>query len=195
MAGEARFTVYAGFRRGRLVLKRGLPTLERAIAFAESVASVRFRNRDPLFVVDDSTRAIAWQGTGSGASAAVPPEAIPPKSPPTSPKLAPERDVVKCVPPASSAPLPSSHPSVARLGVALQSARRAQERCERALNEWIAPLSGGTRHDPLASSAARVHEQGRRLTDAFARSISLLERRIEERRGNDELPSEPRRSD
>ena len=54
--GGARFTVYAGFRRGRLVLMRGLPSLERAIEFAESVTSLRFRNREPIFVVDDATR-------------------------------------------------------------------------------------------------------------------------------------------
>jgi hypothetical protein len=49
------FSVYARFRSRRLVLQRGIPTLARAVAFAERIKDTRFHDREMVFIVDDAT--------------------------------------------------------------------------------------------------------------------------------------------
>jgi hypothetical protein len=49
------YTVFVAFRRGRLALRRRLPTLALAIACAKGLRAERRRDRDGLFVVCDAT--------------------------------------------------------------------------------------------------------------------------------------------
>jgi len=52
------YSVFTRFRRSRLALGRGMPTVEVAIAFANRVRQVRFHDPDHVFVVDDETGAV-----------------------------------------------------------------------------------------------------------------------------------------
>jgi hypothetical protein len=185
------FSVYVAFRRGQLTMKRGIVDLQTAIRFAEQALSLRFRNHDQLFVMDDRTREIVWRGGAvqptapaieargetvdeAEAPARVAPEIV---ARPVRPEA--EHEVTRVA--VQAPPAQDFEVRFERMKRALHAAREAHQRCARVLRDKLAPLPPlPAATQEILERTARLREHGERTAAAFARSITVLEGRVEQ---------------
>jgi hypothetical protein len=186
------YSVFVRFRRTRLVMRRGIRSLDGALEFAEALRRERFHQPERVIVVDDATgRPIEDVPQPSPSSQALP---IHPTqtSPPVPLSLArpvvspgalakgavPERGGaggVRSAQGGSQSPqLARIQANLGRMTFALDAAERAQARCASLLE-----VAFGSSTDEGAARRARLlYEQSLGVAAGFRRVVELVEQQL-----------------